>query len=314
MPADNLVTRLVVDFGERFMRAVLAQVRGVVTFLLMVLNTIGAMIPILLVTALKLLIPIKIWRVWCSAALVVFAETWVKVNTLILAVLQRIEWDVKGLEGVSPEGWYLVTCNHQSWTDILVLQRTFSKKAPFLKFFLKQELIWVPLIGIAWWALDFPFMKRFSKEFLAKHPEMKGKDMETTRKACEKFKEIPVSVMNFLEGTRFTQAKHDAQHSPYQYLLKPKAGGIAFVLSSMGGQLHSMLDVTIVYKEKTIGFWDLMCGRVHHVVVRVTQRDIPTEMAMGDYESDAEFRARFQSWVGQIWEEKDALIGKLHSA
>ena len=195
-----------------------------------------------------------------------------------------------------------------------MLQSVFSKKAPFLKFFLKQELIWVPVMGVAWWALDFPFMKRYTKEFLAKHPEMKGKDTETTRKACEKFKEIPVSVMNFLEGTRFTQAKHDQQQSPYRYLLKPKAGGIAFVLSSMGGILHSMLDVTIVYNEKTIGFWDLMCGNVRHVKVRVTQREIPAEFAAGDYENDAEFRERFQSWVSDLWMEKDALIGKLHSA
>jgi 1-acyl-sn-glycerol-3-phosphate acyltransferase len=166
-------------------------------------------------------------------------------------------------------------------------------------------------MGVAWWALDFPFMKRYSKEFLAKHPEMRGKDTETTRKACERFKEIPVSVMNFLEGTRFTQAKHDQQQSPYRYLLKPKAGGIAFVLSSMGGLLHSMLDVTIVYNEKTIGFWDLMCGRVHSVKVRVTQREIPAEFAAGDYENDAEFRERFQTWVSDLWLEKDALIGSL---
>lgn len=296
------------------MQAAFAPVRGVITFFLLALNTVIVMVPILAVTLFKLLVPIKPWRVFCSAVLVWLAETWVIVNGGILAMMQRVHWDVQGLEHVSREGWYLVTCNHQSWTDILVLQRTFSRKAPFLKFFLKQELIWVPLIGIAWWALDFPFMKRHSKEYLAKHPEMRGKDMETTRKACEKFKEIPVSIMNFLEGTRFTQAKHDHQQSPYRYLLKPKSGGIAFVLSSMGGQLRSLLDVTIVYKENTHGFWDLMCGRVHHVIVRVTQRDIPADLAQGDYENDAVFRERFQAWVAQIWQEKDALIGNLRIA
>lgn len=296
------------------MQAIFAPLRGIITFLLIVLNTVITMIPLLTVTFLKLAIPVKLWRVWCSAVLVVLADNWVAINAVILSLFHRIYWDVQGLERISRNGWYLITCNHQSWTDILVLQTVFSRKAPFLKFFLKHELIWVPLIGIAWWALDFPFMKRYSKEFLARHPEMKGKDTETTRKACEKFKEIPVSVMNFLEGTRFTQAKHDQQQSPYRYLLKPKAGGIAFVLSSMGGMLHSMLDVTIVYKENTFGFWDLMCGRVHHVMVRVTQREIPDEFATGDYENDAEFRERFQAWVSEIWLEKDALIGTLRSA
>lgn len=288
-----------------------AQLKGVSTFLLIVLNTLITIVPILIVTFLKLVIPQKNWRVWCSAVLVILAENWVATNAMILSLFHRIEWDVQGLERVSRKGWYLITCNHQSWTDILVLQSVFSRKAPFLKFFLKQELIWVPIMGVAWWALDFPFMKRFSKEYLAKHPEMRGKDTETTRKACERFKEIPVSVMNFLEGTRYTQSKHDQQQSPYRYLLKPKAGGIAFVLSSMGGLLHSMLDVTIVYNEKTIGFWDLMCGRVHCVKVRIAQREIPAEFAAGDYENDAEFRERFQAWVSDLWLEKDALIGSL---
>lgn len=180
-----------------------------------------------------------------------------------------------------------------------------------LKFFLKQQLIWVPLLGLAWWALDFPFMKRYTKEYLAKHPEMKGKDMETTRKACEKFKEVPVSVMNFLEGTRFTQEKHDAQQSPYRYLLKPKSGGIAFVLSAMGGQLRSMLDVTIVYHDKTIGFWDLLCGRIRRISVQVKERPIPEDFAQGDYEGDPVFRARLQEWVNQVWLEKDVLIATM---
>lgn len=295
------------------MQAVVAQIKGVSTFLLIVLNTLITIVPLLIVTFLKLVIPQKNWRVWCSAILVILAENWVATNAMILSLFHRIEWDVQGLERVSRKGWYLITCNHQSWTDILVLQSVFSRRAPFLKFFLKQELIWVPIMGLAWWALDFPFMKRYSKEYLAKHPEMRGKDTETTRKACERFKEIPVSVMNFLEGTRYTQAKHDQQQSPYRYLLKPKAGGIAFVLSSMGGLLHSMLDVTIVYNEKTIGFWDLMCGRVRSVKVRVTQREIPAEFAAGDYENDAEFRERFQAWVSDLWLEKDALIGSLQS-
>lgn len=295
------------------MQAVVAQIKGVSTFLLIVLNTLITIVPLLIVTFLKLVIPQKNWRVWCSAILVILAENWVATNAMILSLFHRIEWDVQGLERVSRKGWYLITCNHQSWTDILVLQSVFSRRAPFLKFFLKQELIWVPIMGVAWWALDFPFMKRYSKEYLAKHPEMRGKDTETTRKACERFKEIPVSVMNFLEGTRYTQAKHDQQQSPYRYLLKPKAGGIAFVLSSMGGLLHSMLDVTIVYNEKTIGFWDLMCGRVRSVKVRVTQREIPAEFAAGDYENDAEFRERFQAWVSDLWLEKDALIGSLQS-
>ena len=285
-----------------------APLRGLLAFLVMALNTIISVVPLLFITLLKLIIPIKSWGKLCVWLLIKIAENWMTINSFALSLPGRLQIDVRGMEGLQYHGWYLVSCNHQSWSDILILQQVFNRRIPMLKFFLKQELIWVPLMGVAWWALDFPFMKRYSKEFLEKHPEMKGKDLETTRKACEKFKELPVSVMNFLEGTRFTQAKHDAQESPYHNLLKPKSGGIAFVLSAMGGQLRSMLDVTIVYHDKTIGFWDLLCGRVRHLTLQIIERPIPERFSRGDYENDAAFRAEFQEWVNQLWQEKDALI------
>ena len=285
-----------------------APLRGLLAFLVMALNTIISVVPLLFITLLRLLIPVRAWGRMCAWLLIKIAENWMSVNSFALSLSGRMQIEIKGMEGLHYHGWYLVSCNHQSWSDILILQQVFNRRIPMLKFFLKQELIWVPLLGVAWWALDFPFMKRYSKEFLEKHPEMKGKDLETTRKACEKFKEVPVSVMNFLEGTRFTKAKHDVQMSPYQNLLKPKSGGIAFVLSAMGGQLRSMLDVTIVYHDKTIGFWDLLCGRVHRLTVQIIERPIPDHFGSGDYENDSAFRAEFQAWVNQLWQEKDALI------
>ena len=111
---------------------------------------------------------------------------------------------MQGVDGLHARGWYLVSSNHQSWVDILVLQRVFHGRIPFLKFFLKRELIWVPVIGLAWWALDFPFMQRGGG-----HGARRG-DLEATREACEKFKRIPTSVINFVEGTRFTPAKQRA--------------------------------------------------------------------------------------------------------
>ena len=109
----------------------------------------------------------------------------------------RTRWDVQGLEGLEPGGWYLVSSNHQSWVDILVLQKIFNRRIPLLKFFLKRELIWVPVIGLAWWALDFPFMRR--RGGLAG-----AEDLERARQACRKFSVVPTSVINFLEGTRYT--------------------------------------------------------------------------------------------------------------
>ncbi|MDP3284275.1 MAG: acyltransferase, partial [Desulfobacterales bacterium] len=188
-----------------------------------------------------------------------------------------------------------------------VLQRIFHRKIPFLKFFLKKELIWVPFLGLAWWALDFPFMKRYSKDFIDKYPHLKGKDIEITKKACEKFKTIPVSVMNFVEGTRFTAEKHRRQKSPYANLLNPKAGGVAFVLSAMGEHLDKIVNVTIVYPDGIKSFWDFLCGRIGEIKVMVETLPVNREI-IGDYVNNAEFRENFQKWVNSVWEQKDMQI------
>lgn len=206
---------------------------------------------------------------------------------------------------------YLVCANHQPCNDIFVLMRTFGAQAPFFKFFLKQELIWVPTLGLAWWGLDFPFMKRYTAEQIAKNPALKGKDIETTRKACERYRNQPVMILNFLEGTRFTPAKHARQQSPYTHLLKPKAGGFAFALSAMGERLNSLLDVTIAYPDGACGFWDFLCGRMRRVVVDVRQLRIPHEFFVGSYENDPAFRRRFQQWIADLWAEKDRRIAAL---
>ena len=178
-----------------------------------------------------------------------------------MRLTQRTRWDVQGVDALRYEGWYLVNCNHQSWADIFVLQHLLNRRIPMLKFFLKQQLIYVPVIGLAWWALDFPFMKRHGKAELRKRPELRGQDAEATRRACEKFALVPTSVMNFAEGTRFTAAKHRSQSSPYRHLLKPKAGALALALNAMGEHFHSLIDVTIVYPGGAPNFWEFVCGK-----------------------------------------------------
>ncbi|MEF9996424.1 MAG: acyltransferase, partial [Burkholderiaceae bacterium] len=209
----------------------------------------------------------------------------------------------QGLDELNQRGWYLVSVNHQSWVDILVLQKVFQHRIPFLKFFLKQELIWVPVIGLAWWALDFPFMRRKAGS--------SATDLATTRRACEKFKLIPTSVINFVEGTRFTRAKHKRQGSPYANLLKPKVGGMAVALATLGDEFDALLDVTIVYPQGTPTFWDLLSGQVKEVAVRVQAREIPPDLIRTDYQSDPQFRAQMQAWVNGMWLEKDRLIEEL---
>ena len=277
---------------------------------LVILSTLLHTSLLFVMAMLKWLLPFLAVRKWLSWLLIKIAESWVTFNSRLIDVVTPTKFIVTGLDSLKYEGWYLVISNHQSWVDIPVLQKIFNRKIPFLKFFLKDQLIWVPFLGLAWWALDFPFMKRYSKAFLEKNPQLKGKDVEATRKACERFKFQPVSVMNFVEGTRFTAAKHLRQASPFPDLLKVKAGGIAFVLDAMGESMKSILDVTIVYSDRRPGLFDLFAGRIRHIHIDVVEREITPDM-LGDYENDIEFRARFQRWLNTVWEEKQKTIERL---
>jgi len=287
---------------------------GMVASLLLVLNTL-LLVPLLMAVAIvKLLLPFRAVRLALDPVLVAIAETWIGWNSGWMALTQRTEWDVEGIAGLDPKGWYLVNCNHQTWVDIFVLQHLFNRRIPLLKFFIKDQLKWVPLMGLAWWALDFPFMRRHGEEYLKAHPEMRGKDQEATRRACAKFALIPTSVMNFLEGTRFTPAKHAKQNSPYRHLLKPKAGGIALALNAMGEKFRAILDVTIVYPDGAPGFRDFLCGRLRRVIVRVQILPVPEDLMKGDYAADAAVREAFGRWVQQLWQDKDAQIARLREA
>lgn len=282
---------------------------AVLAFVLVAFNTLVHATPLLLLALVKALVPNAGFRRRISIWLILLAESWIAVNSrMIDAVGTRLVVD----EGdtLRRNGWYLVLSNHQSWVDIPVLQKLFNRRIPFLKFFLKSQLIWVPVLGLAWWALDFPFMKRYSRQVLEKHPELRGKDIEATRRACEKYRELPVSVMNFVEGTRFTQTKH-AQGSPYANLLPPRAGGVAFVLDAMGDMLDAVVDVTLVYPAGKPTIYDLFAGRIREVRAHVRTIPIPAEFLGGSYENDLAFRERFQAWINALWAQKDANIADL---
>ena len=202
--------------------------------------------------------------------------------------------------------------------DVLVLQRTFNSNLPFFRFFIKSQMFWVPFLGVAWWALDMPFMRRHSREKLARQPSLKGRDLENARIACEKFRTIPVAMTNFPEGTRFSNAKRDAMNSPYKNLLQPRIGGLGQVLYAMADELNAFIDVTIVYPQmKTTGlaptFWQLLRGDIPEIIVRAEKREIPAELLGRNFRTDRTFRRELEEWVSGIWREKDELITEINN-
>ncbi len=235
---------------------------------------------------------------------------WIDCNALILKLCVKVDWDVQGLDQLDKNQWYLLVANHQSWLDIPVLFHVFNRRIPLLVFFLKRQLIWIPFLGIACKVLGFPFVYRYTKSQIKKRPELKGRDTLVTKQACERYKNTPVTIINFLEGTRFTEQKHMSKKSIYQYLLPPKAGGAAYAIFVMGDCLQQIINVTIVYPDAKTNLLRFYCGLVRKIIVRVSV--IPIEEAQrGDYQADPEFRIGFQQYVNALWQDKDEKIQAL---
>ena len=287
------------------------QARGVLTFGVLTVNTVFWFVPVMTLGLLKFLLPIAAVRRTLTRWLMWLAENWIAVNGLALRGSGSRGWRVDGAEALDRDGWYLVLANHQTWVDIVVLQVALNRRIPLLKFFIKQQLFWFPLLGLGFWALDMPFMKRHSPSYLARHPEKKGSDLEATRKACDKFRHTPTSVINFVEGTRFSEAKRASRRSPYRHLLPPRAGGIAVALSAMGEVFDAILDVTLVYTGDPPKFWDMVCGDRVDVTLDIRALPIDPELVAGDYQNDREFRREVHRWLGGLWQEKDERIAEI---
>lgn len=238
-------------------------------------------------------------------------NSWLSVNNwLIDFILPQTQWQIE----IDPEltlsmqGRYLMTCNHQSWVDTTVNQYFGVSRMPLTRFFTKWELIFIPFVGQAFKILGFPMMKRHSKAQIAKNPALKYRDLAEARKACQQLLSQPFTLLNYLEGTRFSAQKKALQHSPYQHLLKPKAGGLALALSILGDQIDALVDMTIVYGQGAPGYTEFWLGEVPEIAVNLRKIEIPNWVREGNYEDDADYREQFQHWVDQLWQEKDQLI------
>lgn len=274
------------------------------------LSTTLLFIPVLILGLLKLL-PFKKLKVMCIHKIDQIATLWSDVNNLCIHVLNPAKINITGVDQFSKKNWYLVIANHQSWLDVVILNRVFNRKIPTLKFFIKDQLKWIPLLGFTWWSMGFPFMKRYSKKYIEKHPHKRNKDTEATQKALKTFQLAPASIMNFIEGTRFTPKKKMEQNSPYQHLLKPKAGGISLVVSAMHNHFTHLLDVTIVYSNEHHSLWDFLCHRIDTIDIHIRELPIPKRFLHASLAHEAEHQSEFRTWINQQWLEKDNLITHL---
>ncbi len=262
---------------------------------------------IVLLSIIWLVTPIPSWRSSLKQKINYVPSIWSDTIRWTMWLMTRTKFTVTGLEKLNKNKSYLLISNHASWLDILIMQRVLDRHVPQLRYFMKQELLYVPFLGQGCWMLGYPFMKRHSTSYLKKHPEKRNEDLETTRKACERFEKVPVTLINYVEGTRFSEAKKQRQNSPFKHLLKPKAGGIAFIIAALEKQIDTIIDVTIVYPVGKNIMWDFLCGKMGRITIHVDTIPIAPDLR-GDYQNNREFRTHFQQWLNNVWQRKDKIL------
>ncbi len=103
------------------------------------------------------------------------------------------------------------------------------------------------------------------------------------------------------------------QNSPYHYLLRPKATGIASSLTILGDFFHKILNVTIIYPPGKVSLFDFLSGNIKKIIIDVETIAI-TKDWLGDYKNDRYYRINFQKKLNELWKRKDQLISvKLHN-
>jgi len=283
----------------------LAWFKGALTLLLGASFGLVFLFPLLLMALLKVLfrpLSLQLTRImiWLTLG-------YVGITSWIYRLIHKPEWRVTIDASIRPDQGCVLLCNHQSWPDVPLLILSLYNRVPFFTFFLKEELRWIPLIGWAAWALDYPFLKRHSPEALARNPALREEDARSTELACNKLKNRIPCLINFAEGTRFTTDKQRQMQSPYRYLLPPKAGALTYALLHLNSQIKVILDATIIYYQPEPTFWKFLCGTLGAVELNVCLLEKPSLAGINDKEL-GEIRARVKPWLDQRWQEKDEFI------
>jgi 1-acyl-sn-glycerol-3-phosphate acyltransferase len=277
---------------------------GVLSFAVVALNVL-LWVTLIHLFAIGLLIPSDRVYGWVERAVNKCFSNWVSTNDWWFRHMLGLRWDLDTNLERDFSRPHLLIANHRSWVDVFLILSQMNGRLTLPRVFMKSSLRWLPLIGSATYIMGFPQVKRYSKELIAKKPHLAGKDLQTTRKACERFKRYPNNLLSFVEGTRFTDKKHQQQQSPYQTLLKPRARGIAYVLEALPGHFDHIVDFTIYYPQAQHSFWDLLTGRLQQATIRVHTVPLPTQFQQLDFHPAEKDKPVFFAWFNQYWTEKD---------
>ncbi len=259
--------------------------------LLWVLTNLTFWLLLLLPLALlRWLVPLPLISKICFVAVDFIYRQAVRINSFWMQRVMGIQLLVDGEP--NPHSAPVVICNHQSWFDIPILQELVTSEGPIIKFLIKRELVWVPVIGWICLALNFPRLYR------GKDKSLRAVDYAMIQSATESHGAKPGALLVFPEGTRFTTKKHRLQASPYSWLLKPKVGGLKIIKANTDPATHVM-DVTIDYGPKPVNIWRCLHGQPS--IIRVKIR----------YYALAEI-TDIQTWLNDRWQDKSEFLAASH--
>lgn len=285
----------------------------VINMLLIAVNCIVIATPIMILGIIRFILPIPFLIKIIEKCNLALYRVWVFDNSLILRLTNRITWHITGDPIPYIDNSCVVISNHLSWADIIILCCVFRGHIPTTKFFMKHSLIYIPFVGLACYALGMPFLRRYSREKLLKDPKLRQADINTTKKACRRLALSPSSLINFVEGTRYTPVKAKLARSQYKHLMPPKAASVAIALGEIGKDIDYVFNTTLAYPENCYPrkpFIDMINGRLKDVYADVRIIKTSPEIT-GDYLGDKEYKHAFTMHLRDLWNEKDERIAAM---
>lgn len=284
---------------------------GVFVLILIIINISLLASCLLSFAGVRFLIPQAKWRRGCLSIMNKTYHIWVDLNYLIMQLLPT-RWHVSGHENLSSEQSYLVIANHRSWLDILVIQCILNRRTSHNIFVLKDILRWLPFAGWVCWAMGYLFVKRVTPAQVRKNPSLKYADRDSINQGCERLKKNPFTLINFVEGTRFSEEKRQKQKSVYENLLSPNVAGFALIFNALSENVTSVLDVTLIYDDNKIDFWQFLQGNLSDIKIQITTID-PKQLLRGDFMRDRVYRKEFRQMLNKIWLDKDARLSSYYA-
>lgn len=194
----------------------------------------------------------------------------------------------------------LVVVNHQQMADIpaiMAFARS-KKRLGDLKWFVKRKLKHVPGLGWGMSYLNCLFVRRD----WAADREMIGRTFATIVR-----ERIPLWLVSFVEGTRFSKEKlarnrefaQKAGIEPTRHVLVPRTKGFAASIQGLGEHISAVYDLTIGYVDEIPTLWQYICGRVRHIHLHV--RRFPVDQL-------PKLEAELAQWLQDRYQEKDRLM------